>query len=396
MISYIIMPFEAGGYLVRCINALYRQTNDNFEVILSENRIADQKTDEYLKRAADSRRGFKRISDGFGEEAQKIAEALKLIDKSSDYVMFLDVNTVVSPVVTDEIYSAADGENLIIPLAAVGGGEGYTVSECSYADSSFEFGVCDFCYPYSLFESGILDAGILSDGAEFDLFVCSVRLNKGRFLKTGGICLYEVHRDSQAVTAEMLLNHSDSVYSLVEQIVKSEDAEIKATVFEHCFQVFYDGLLSSDLERKTRQDIFKTIAGIGKITEKEKLLNTLFELYMGCPVNELLEMDFGEYCVYRSKVFRFTGWKMNEAEMERMMKGAAREQSDLIKRLENEMLLLRKDVAALSGNLYWGRQGDEGDLVHNVPGLFGEGKLGFRIILKSILAWLKYKIRRKA
>ena len=55
-ISYVIPPFQSDAYLVRCIESLYGQTSDDFEVIVAEYHFSGSK--EYIKDALETKKNF--------------------------------------------------------------------------------------------------------------------------------------------------------------------------------------------------------------------------------------------------------------------------------------------------------------------------------------------------
>ena len=55
-ISYIIPPFQSEEYLVRCLESLYGQTSDNFEVIVAEYQFGS--CDDYIKHALETKPNF--------------------------------------------------------------------------------------------------------------------------------------------------------------------------------------------------------------------------------------------------------------------------------------------------------------------------------------------------
>ncbi len=121
-ISYIITPFESSEYLIRCVNSLYRQIGSDYEVILSENNFG--KRNEELNGFLNEKKQLVRISKSAESPEAKLTEAIRLVSDDSDYVMFVDVDTVVSPVAAQAILKCKRSD-MIIPAAAVRNGSGF-------------------------------------------------------------------------------------------------------------------------------------------------------------------------------------------------------------------------------------------------------------------------------
>lgn len=187
-ITYIIMPFENCEYLVRCINSMYRQPGTDYEVILAEN-FHDRGMEE-LNVYLDEMKEVRRISDSAVSFDDKLDSAMELVSADSGYVMFVDVDTVISPIAAKAVL-ACEQSDLIIPAAYEKRGFEFRLNRTDmdellrdmekYPPQRYCFGKKVFSYIKSEF---------FYDRNKFSAFIFSIITGSGKVSFTDDVCIY--------------------------------------------------------------------------------------------------------------------------------------------------------------------------------------------------------------
>lgn len=364
-VSYIIMPFENAEYLIRCVNSLYRQLGDDFEVILAEN-VLDEKTLEFLA----AKPQVKRISEVPQTTKEKLYEATSILCGDCGYVQLLNVNTVVSPVMAKSVLTCGDFD-LIAPTVAVHEGYEFVLDAPKISDVLKRIGDCAierFCFKREHFEE-LINRDI--DLASFVLLKCVENASYGT---VNDVCMYvEEHNANNGKTA---IDRS-LVSEIIGGIDKVENAEIRFAAA--------DTLMGRLMENGA----YSELRELGEKCGNDLLLSKLFETRTGCTTDEIVRLGSTEYALYRT----LSQNDVNVRGTEENVDGSA-----LLSEITKSLDALKKDIASIKARTAMSvvqAAPAMSDPAVEVPKMYYEGRLGLKTIWRSFCGWMKYKFSGK-
>ncbi len=433
-VSYIILPFTDSTYLVRCVNSLYRQLGDDYEVILAENdfgkewkiteeflnskpkllriskldypemkETAEKQTAEITEAEAPNEINDSKYADESEiiklNNAKKLSKAFSLVSEDSGYVMLIDVTTVVSPICTKAIL-ACEESDLIIPAAAIKEGDGF-VSDCpeiSAPEKNFDMLIPQrLCFGISLFND--FDPMFIENNDLFSIFLLSVFIEKNEIGSTEDICLYvesfAVPKPNENTGFEAIKEQCDAVFSKLFDI---SDIEARVIVFEKIINKISPLLADEDIE--VRQGAFELLQKFYKEVRHDFLLKSIIETQTGFDSDEFLTMSCNEYALYKSHVrgdknpvtavdCAVQNKLLND--MKAVLDSTTKELSDMKKDvavIKSKPITVNMSAPAAAGTVI-------GDPYVDIPKMYREGRLGFKTIWRSFWSWFKYKFSRK-
>lgn len=384
-VSYIIMPFENAEYLIRCVNSLYRQLGEDYEVIIAENGL-DEKSVEFLNEKPQ----VKRISETPQTAEEKLSEATELISGDSDYVQLLDVNTIVSPICTKAII-ACEESDLIVPAAAVKKGDGFVVDtpELSALEKKYnKYSPQRFCFGREFF-SRFTDE-IICDAGDFSLFLLSVFAKKCVINFIDDVCMYAngfASDDRTDDDLETVKAHCAVAFNLFSDI---ENVEVKVGIIEDYTNKFSEFLADEDVGN--RQNAFYALQDICENVQDVFLFKRYFEGKIGFETEDFLRLNYEEYTVYKTSVpgIKNSVTPVDNAAQNKLLKEMKaaidktnKELSELKKHGAKPMIIPSAQGAAMR------------DPAVDVPQMYREGRLGLKTIWRSFCGWLKFKLGGK-
>lgn len=419
-ISYIIMPFASQEYLVRCIHAIQRQTRVDNEIILAQNRLdAEQDIEAYLGTV----NGLRRISDVAQTDSEKLKEAVSLVEDEDTLVCFVDVDTVAVPIASQ--LAAESGKDLFGAAAAVKDGDAYRISFAGMP-GQIDSGMLS---PQKIFirKSLLADMpdGMFTERAEFELWL-NIHLLEGASVGvTEEICFYmqKDDRSEAEADADWFIHSRGRLWTLL-RLMEDDTSREALTVYDRYLSQLCRLLYSDQVTVPQKRGLFELIRKFGTAAIGDAAKERFFELYLGVDRETLENMDIEAYLFYIRKIALLSDQKMvtaclkqtvadgtaplqkNMAALETAVQAVKNEQgreAEERAKLAAEIRQIHNDAEALTKNMHFLRQSMESpqkeavisDPVRQVPALFAEGRLGFKVILRSIKAWLGYKFGKR-
>lgn len=364
-VSYIIMPFEDAEYLIRCVNSLYRQLGEDYEVILAENGL-DGGSVEFLAEKPQ----VKRISEDPYTAAEKLSEAGSMLAEDCAYVQLVNVDTVVSPIMARAVLGC-EKSDLVVPAIAVRKGDGFVVDApetASLVKTLTGNPPERFCFDRGLFAE--VSADHLSDFPSFMLLKCAENIT---IKMLGEVCAYTEPVPGKPTSEGTISESSLPAVALIERLPMIRDSAIRFSMAN----MLMDGLLTELDEEKH--------SALCLMSEKcggDVLLNRLFEGKSGCGLYEFAALTLSEY-------------RLLTAETNRDILDRVNRQRQQLDELQKSLGALKKEAAALNKLkivIPAAQAAVMGDPAVEVPRMYREGRLGFKTIWRSFWGWMKFKL----
>lgn len=384
-ISYIILPDENNEHLVRCINSIYRQTDAEYYVILADN--ADN---VFL-----SDRPLIKLSDNAATREEKIKRALSLVPDDSEYIIFTDRSTVVAPI-TARSLQQNEGADVIVLAASKKINEEFEPDRPALSDvikNVEKYAPSRFCFNKKCFEG--ISPEILSGGAGFDMLLLRLALN-GKIAISDEICLYI----ENTWTPEKKVAHAafseNSAERIADSLCACDNAEIKAAVLDKLTGNILSLYFVDD--KKHREDAFRLLKRLCAKIADNVFLSKLFESAVGCECGVFSNLSADEYDVYMQK---YQDPKKAQTTVAVVQNDTLIKQiSSDVKAFNDRVAAMQKEINAMSRQYISSVSKAESaprysDPVNEIPNLFAQGRLGFKVIWHSLGAWFRYKLRRK-
>ncbi len=432
-VSYIITPSVSTQYLIRCLNSLYRQTNLNFEIILAENRFDEEETEEietYLEEHSD----IKRISPFLELDREKIREGLSLLSEDTDYMAFLSADTVVAPITTELVIKETENPEFIISNVVVKGKD--ITFDRIVGNSLF-----DVIRTLGLYRVFYGTQAISEFKTEFFENEMEFELYKFHFMITQKIkCMEQVcfYTNIKEATIEnaVIEDYSKETVEVVREAIHSNQKEVIIKIFDYYLKKYVRALETIENGIETQEIVYETIKNIGVAIQEDVALSRLFQLYVGCTVEEIQYLDLLSYQIFKNKITQlfYKGKEPVEVlptlkatrelqeKQEKQVNTLVVNQKQFVSNVQNLKELQEKeltkvnalvvsqkqfgsDMEELKANMHYLMKELKGtsnqnslnfmNPIEEIPVLFSQGKLGFTVIIKSIKAWLTYKIKGK-
>lgn len=390
-ITYIIAPFESSEYLIRCINSIKRQTFSDNEIIIAENTFnKGEMLSEYLANVDK----LKLISDNPKNSVEKIREAVSLASSASVLIKLIAVDTVASPIATAEAQREGD---IIVAGSAEKSGDGYKIADMSLAPVSTKLSLHSLFLKKSIFEQ--LEDNVFTEKQMFELWMEEQITNGTSIVTTNEICFYTTGKstlqDSHPVDA--CISCKDRILA----IIRKSLAANSVTIFDKYLSRLLQFLFNSEYEFEQKNDVFEFIKEIGEIAQSNELAKRLYELYLEGNAEFIQGFDGEGYWLYMDKKNALAKMSFYQASLPKPK--PAPEPAPKSDPIAADVKALRNDLAALSTNMHLvfsssfaaGAGERLTDPYNQVPEMFLQGRLGMKVILKSIKGWLKYKFSRK-
>ena len=385
-IAYIIAPFETSEYLIRCINSIKRQTFSDYEIIVAENSFYKGKNlSEYL--AGTDKLKF--ISGKPKDSIEKIREAVSLASPESVLIKLITVDTVLSPIATAEAQREGD---IIIASCAERSEDGYMIADSSTAPVSPKLSLYSMFLKKSLFEQ--LEDEVFTEKQAFELWLEEHILGNTNIVNTDEVSFYtagnEALQDSDP--AGECIRHKDRIL----KVVKTTLAANSIVKFDQYLSRLLAFLFDKKYEISLKNDIFSFIKEMGEAAKINEPAKKLYELYLEDSTEFIRSFDAEGYLLYMDKKYALSKTSFYQSTLP---KPPAPEPDPIA----TDVKALRNDLAALSNNIQFvfnsSFAADAGerlvDPYNQVPEMFSQGRLGMKVIMKSVKGWLKYKFSRE-
>lgn len=388
-VSYIIIPFENAEYLIRCVNSLYRQLGEDYEVIFAENEL-DENSIEFLN----EKPRVKRISGSPQTVEEKLLEAAELISGDSDYVQLIDVNTVVSPICTKAII-ACEKSDLIVPAAAIKKGDGFVADapKLPALEKKYDkYSPQRFCFGRGLFER-FLDE-VVENEELFPLFLLSVFVENRAVNFIDDVCMYADEFAPTAYSDDDLKTVKARCTAFFDILPKINNPEVQVEVIGQYMANVSKFLADEDLE--IRRNAFYVLHDICENIQDNFLFKRYFESKIGFEAEDFMRLNYEEYTVYKTSIpgIKNSVTPVDNAAQNKLLK----DMKDALDSTKKELSELKKNISEIKAKpmIIPAPQGTAlKDPSVDVPQMYRDGKLGLKTIWRSFCGWLKYKFGGK-
>lgn len=375
-VSCIIMPFDSAEYLIRCVNSLYRQLGEDYEVTLAEN-VLDEKSLEFLKEKPQT-------------AEEKLFEAASLLSDDCECVQLLDVNTVISPIMAKTILECEHGD-LIVPAAAIKEGSEFIVDapDAAAVEKNYDkYAPQRFCFGRELFKRFIEE--IVENEGAFSLFLLSVFAGKRVINFIDDVCMYADGFAPDIVSDEdidTVKSHCEIAFELLPNIA---GVEARIEIIGKFTKKFSGFLADENVE--IRRNAFCALQDICENIQDNFLFRKYFEGEIGFNANDFLMLDFEEYEAYKMNVrgAENTAAPIDIAVQNKLLK----DMKDAVEKTNKELSELKK-ISAKPMIKPSVQGAGMGDPANDVPRMYREGRLGLKTMWRSFCGWLKYKFSGK-
>lgn len=407
-VSYIILPFEDPTYLVRCVNSLYRQLGEDFEVVLAENDFGykQEEIEEFLgdktqvkKIAAVKSPEDENSASAKLSYAEKLDRAFSLISADSSHVMLVGVDTVVSPVCAKDILKC-ENSDLIILSAAVKNCDEFDLDRPEISDFKRNFNqYCPqrFCFAKELFED--FKPEYIDNNKLFSFFMLKAFVKGINVAVTEDVVIYVqpffAPEQSEKVDFGAVKEQSEFIISNLNKI---NNKETKASVLQRAVGDIIEIMNCS--ENINSQEAYGILQSYCREIKDDFVMKKVFEETVGFEAEVLLLMDYEQFAVYRTYVRKTVSSSATDMDLS--------EQNELLKDMKTaldvtkkELSDLKKDVLAIKAKPFTVAMPATAtgtvisDPYTDIPQMYREGRLGLKTIIRSFNSWLKYKTGRK-
>lgn len=407
-ISYIIMPFEEDTYVVRCVNSLYRQPGTDYEVILAENVFGDNAGE--LRAFLDEKSRLARISGEEKSFSEKMASALRLVSADSDYVMFIEADTVVSPVAAQAILKN-EKSDLIFPCAAVKEADGFVRDRMDWHgvfQNIENYPPQRFCFAAAFFGEdnprGCFQEEFFEDHDSFFSFLFSLYAKGTTAHSTEDVCIY-VEKFSVGTAAvedsrKAFARAKENIDMIWNNFSRCNDIRIQTEIFDRLTFRLME-FMGSEVE-EVRHAAYEAMQEVCGRVSSSLFFRRLFELKTCCEAEVFSGMGLEEYEIYRERLPGAGAAAIDAAGQEKMFQEIKIAMGDVKKdicELSEGLSSLTKDFSALEkssqitmASLAQTQPQTFRNPAIEVPALYREGRLGFRTIWRSLEGWLKHKL----
>lgn len=418
-ISYIISPLCGETYLARCIESLYEQTEDDFEVIVAEYHF--HTCSEYIKETLETKPNFKIIAEC--QPKDKLMAAVKMADEQTQFIQLVDANAVATPNALKSIKAVSENADLIVPSTILRTAEGFVRRFPDGWENAGQMDILDafdYCFRKSLFD--IYADEILSDPGQVETLVDILLSRNTPFAFVKEICYY-VTKPKYVMTAAEKLDYeklSIIAASLSGITINANIVKLFTKYVHRLTYVIDSGRYNTD----EQQQALNALKEFGNPMKEYYVMSKIFALNTGVPIEDLQVLDLGGYQTLRKEVLRLSGTENGSGNVGTVMERFERQCMDFVKEMETnakqigtaytskveDLDQIQENIAAISANLHCLMQKAEGDgfqmsgtgnvssfsnPVTEVPYLYATGRLGLKSILKSFNGWLRFKFSHK-
>lgn len=390
-IAYIIAPFESSEYLIRCINSIKRQTFSDYEIIVAENYFDESAVQREYLASVDS---LRLISDKPQNTVEKIREAIAMASPVSVLIKLISVDTVAVPTATAQ--AQRDGDIIIAPYAEKAG-DGYKAADSRLTPVSPKLSLYSLFLKKTLFEQ--LDDDIFTEKQAFELWMDEQIAGDTNIVYTDEICFYTIGRatSQNGDPVGICMRNKNRILEVVKKTLSANSVML----FDKYLSRLLTFLFEKKYELSLKNEIFSFIKKMGEAAVNHELAKRLYELYLEGSTEFIQGFDCEGYLLYMDRKHALTQMSFYQAALPKPApapKPPAAEPDPIAA----DVKALKNDIAALSKNMHFyfssssAAEGNQpADPYNQVPEMFSQGKLGMKVILKSIKGWLKYKFSRK-
>lgn len=423
-ISYIIPHLCGETYLIRCIESIYEQPLEDFEVIIAEYHFNTCK--DYIKELLNTKSNFKVIEEC--KEEDKLKSAIKMIDKNAKFIQFLDSSTVATPHTVKTLKSVSEKVDLIIPSTIIRVSDGFKsrfpngLKDIGNTDVMDAF---DYCFSKTLFDK--YENEIIVDLFHIEMLI-DVLLSIGTPFKFTEETCYYIVKSENSFDDEKL--DYDKLQIIASNIKKSKIDEVKVKLFTKYIHRLMCLIESDKADEQEQVKAYEILKKFGEEISDNYVMSKIFNLNTGVHVSDLENIDLSGYKTLKEEIFKFsnntnginvTADKSGDKRKEEIITAIKVNMQNMREKYaENSgnMNKIREDISSMSKNLHYLMQKVESneiisnsnnesivnnrievtsfsDPVMEVPYLYATGKLGLKTIVKSFRGWFRYKLSRK-
>lgn len=412
LVSVVIPAFEDDTYLVRCLNSIRRQTYDNVEILLAGNKCSEKVKKDY---------GITIISGKSYEDG--LNKAIK--SSCGEYILFCSVTSILAYSTIETLVAGMKQDSsCIYAVCRTPDKEEFTVSlpieislwgklfrkekimeHAIIFDDNYAMPQENFVLRYlGLYEKCVEDDSVEIYETDVDTLTCRrdcgvqeaeletiVKLLRNISLNTKAEFLFNLISD---VIIGLSPEQSLKYFKIIAEGFSAEK-ELNYKIAERYSKNYYVSLLKEKNDRA--YEIFRVYLQCFEL-EREYLAVILDVLGISVEQYEIMQQhDLKEYLFYRNKVYDPVTMQSYVKELQKLqaLLEAERKRIDKLenKISTNENMSVKtikqiQDQKNVSFNQYTGME-----LAECVVKIYEEGRLGAKTILKSMLAWLKYKMK---
>ena len=417
-ISYVITPQQNNAYLVRCIESLYGQSEQDFEVILAGSQFGQAQS--YVEEQLAARTNFKVAAEA--PVGGELAAAAALIDPQAQYVQLVQESTVAVPHALRTLRENAQDAELLLPATIVKNSEGFTRRFQKSWEDAEEAGGLDayaYCFRKDLFDRYRDNLTGSPDDVET---LIDILLSSGTTLSfIEQVCYYIASPEGKRHSISE--DDYDKLLVISNNIGGESLGSMRVKLFTKYVHRFLQVIDDAQVPYTEQCKAYETLVQFGVQSGDNYTLQKIFTLNTCVPSADMEHLDLEAYRTLRSEMFRLSDTESSVATITNVVDHSTQYYIDNVRRIENsvktlskecssegtELRKLRDEITAMTANLHFLMQNAEKggkneksgaasgfqDPVNEVPYLFATGKLGLKVVFRSFGGWMRYKFSRK-
>lgn len=426
-ITYIITLVKNGDYLQRCIESLYAQKNNDFEIVIADYNVGSAEV--YIEEQLNQRDNLKVINPCNKDD--KLFAATQLIDKSTQFIQFIEETFFATPYAIEHLRKTVKDEiQMLLPNTVIQKDDVFikqVTDNLEEVEISGKLTAFSYCFRKDLFELYLDD--LIKNLYNIES-VLDVILSKGTEpAYVNQICYYVV--DIAATGDIAKVEDYDNIKLICENIIGDKLSSLQVKLFIKYLHRLMFIINSDNSTYKDKCKAYETLKQFGKSTISNPALNKIFMLNVGVPYQDIENLDLPIFLIIFNESLQCTcNENISAIIANSLEKSYLRHENSLHliesdisaincdNELKNEKLTLEiekiekmhEDIIAMATNMHILMQRFEKDdikgigdskvsgflePVNEIPYLFATGKLGFKVLIKSFNCWLRYKFSRK-
>lgn len=420
-ISYIIQPLYGETYLVRCIESLYEQTGNDFEVIVAEYHF--NICSEYIKEALETKANFKIISEC--QPKDKLFAAAKLVNKDSQFVQLVNASSVATPSAFQAIRDAAEYADLLIPSTIIRTTEGFIRRFPNGWENAQQMDILnafDYCFRKSLFDNYAEE--ILGNPMQVEMLMDILLSRDTPFAFVEETCYYITKSEYSMIPEEK--PDYDKLHIITANFINTTINANKVKLFTKYIHRLIYVIDSGRCDITEQVQALDALKEFGQQVKDNYIMSRIFALNTGVSIDDMQSLDLGGYRTLRREVFLLSDTENSVGTISAILERFERHRLDSVNEVKTDiqqikttyseyaekMEKIQEDITAMAANLHLLMQQTENsgfnvalstrgstssfnNPVNEVPYLYATGKLGLKTIIKSFNGWLRFKFRRK-
>lgn len=405
-VSIIIPEFEETDYLVRCMNALLRQTANHIEIIIAQTEF-DEKNEAIIADYLEKHENIRLISRT-GESAHSLNLAIK--QSCGEYLLFVAVDEVLAPNAVEALLTEVEGTKDSI---------------CFNMAVKQENGLFSKLYPEDAVSSSVLlhnglnlynhffqREHLLSDKLPF---CCFDYLSEYLFLLQYHCTFPEsrmlnqvfMYKDSMETLADTTLEeweiHTEALQKLIGDYLQYQTIDDNFMLINQVIQPVYQ--LYDSLEESEQKAAFDLLKKLLEPYQNDSCYCGYIEALLNIRLNILISSNHSTYRSYIELIRGRTDIPATMVETKALKQLESRQNqiTAVISELQSKANYIQDMVVQNQVQMAQEREElkqtlvgyvDIYDPATSVVNAFSQGKLGLKTVFRCFRGWLAYKLRR--